>query len=156
MGVMEVCMRTALFVLVFTAFAATAGAQESTPCHPVSPTERVVVTTSAGKTIRGTLLCLTESELLLTGDGQTTRTSLDTVRRIVTTPDPVWDGAAKGAVIPLVIWAVFCHGCEPEYFLRSALAYSLIGVSLDALDSNRKTLYRGSDRTASVAWRFRF
>ena len=150
-------MPTALFVLVFADFAATAGAQETpAPCHPVSPTERVVVTTNTGSTIRGTLLCLTESELLLTGDGQTTRTSLDTVRRIVTTPDPVWDGAVKGAVIPLVFWAVFCHGCEPEYFLRSALAYSLIGVSLDALDSNRKTLYRGSDRSASVAWRFRF
>ncbi len=150
-------MRPTPLVLLLTAFAATAGAQDTAaPCHAVSPTERVVVTTNAGTTIRATLLCLTENEILLAGDGQVTRTPLDSVRRIVTQPDPVWDGAIKGAVVPLVFWAVFCRRCEAEPFLRSTLAYSLIGMSFDALDTNRKTLYRGNGRSASVAWRVRF
>ena len=150
-------MRTASLVFLLTIFAATARAQDlAAPCHAVSPTERVLMTTHAGQTIRGTLLCLTESEVLLTRDGHLTRTPLESVRSITTPSDPVWDGAVKGAVVPLVFWAVFCRGCQAEYLLRSALAYSLIGVSFDALDSNRKTLYRGNERSASVAWRLRF
>lgn len=150
-------MRFTLLVLSLMAFAVPAIAQDAdVPCHAVSPTERVVVTTSAGRTIRGTLLCLTGSELLLASDGQVTRTPLDRVHRIVTPPDPVWDGAVKGTLIPLVFWAVFCRECEPEYLLRSTLAYSMIGVSFDALDTNRRTFYRENHRSASVAWRVRF
>jgi hypothetical protein len=101
---------------------------------------------------------LTEQDVLLVRDGQVTRTPLDSVGRIVTPPDPVWDGAAKGAAIPLILYAVFCHGCEGggEFILRSTLAYSAIGLAIDALDTNRKTLYKGSGRSASVTWRIGF
>jgi hypothetical protein len=158
-GGMEVCMRSPLIALFLTAFSTSALAQDSTPpCHPVSPTEQVIVKTHEGRTIRGTLLCLTDQDVLLTRDGRFTRTPLDSVGRIVTPPDPVWDGAAKGAAIPLILYAVFCHGCEGggEFILRSTLAYSAIGLAIDALDTNRKTLYKGSGRSASVGWRVRF
>jgi hypothetical protein len=152
-------MRSLVIALVLTALSTVADAQDSTPpCHPVSPTERVIVNTQEGRTIRGTLLCLTDQDVLLTRDGQVTRTPLNSVSRIVTPPDPVWDGAAKGAAIPLILYAVFCHGCEGGggFFLRSTLAYSAIGLAIDALDTNRKTFYKGSGRSASVTWRVGF
>ena len=150
-------MRVSSLALLLMVFVTPAFAQDTeAPCHPVSPTGDVVVTTVTGRTIRGTLLCMTESDVLLTGNGQATRMPLDSVRRIVTPPDPVWDGAVKGAVVPLVLWAVFCRECASEPWLRSVLAYSVIGVSLDALDTNRKTLYRGQQRSVAVAWNLRF
>src|SRR5262245_30266034 len=125
MNLMEVRMRTtALVVVILTALAATARAQDTTAqCHPVSPTERVVVTTNGGGKLRGTLLCLTDRELVLAANGQSVRTPLDMVRTVTTQADPIWDGAAKGAVVPLVIWAVFCHECAAEPMLRTTLAY---------------------------------
>lgn len=148
-------MRIASFVILLLALAAPARAQETEPCHPVSPTKPVIVTTKAGQTIQGTLLCLSQSEVLLAGAGQFSRTPLDSVLRISTQSDPVWDGALKGAAIPLVAWAVFCR-CDFEHFARPTLAYALIGLTWDALQTNRKTLYRGNGRSASVAWRVRF
>jgi hypothetical protein len=68
------------------------------------------------------------------------------VRRIRTPADSVWDGAAKGAVIPVILWAVFCHSCSAEPMLRASLAYGLIGLATDALDTNRETLCRSRTR----------
>jgi hypothetical protein len=54
---MEVRMRSLLIALFVTAFSTLALAQDSTPpYHPVSPTERVIVNTHEGRTLRGTLL----------------------------------------------------------------------------------------------------
>ena len=79
---------------------------------------------------------------------------LDAVRRIRTPADPVWDGAAKGAAIPLIVWAVLCRDCRAEPFLKASLTYGVIGLTTDAIDTNRKTLYRRSRHSMSVGWRF--
>jgi hypothetical protein len=134
-----------------------AAAQEP-PCHSISPTDRVAVTMEDGTSVRGTLLCLSDQAVRLARDGQTIDTPLAGVRRIETRPDRVWDGAVKGAAIPLFLWAVFCHGCEGEgeFFFKSAVTYSLIGLTWDALDTNRKTIYARPSRSASLAWHVRF
>jgi hypothetical protein len=131
------------------------GQDAGTRCHPVSPTDRVVVTTTDGGSIRGTLLCLSSDEVVLARDGATTRTPLQRVTRIETRPDPVWDGAAKGGIIPIVFWLLFCHECDAEPMLRAAAGYGLIGLTWDSLDRNTKTIYAGGPRP-TVAWRIRF
>jgi hypothetical protein len=125
-------------------------------CLSVSPTSQVVVDMSGGQTIRGTLMCLSENGAWLLLDGRLSKIPLDGVRRIQTTADPVWDGAVKGAVIPLIFWAVLCHDCPAEPMLKASLTYGLIGLVVDGLDSNRKTLYRGGGRSGSVGWTVRF
>ena len=134
-----------------------AAAQEPS-CHPISPTDRVVVTMNDGSSVRGTLLCLSDEAVRLASDGQTTDTLLAGIRRIETRADRVWDGAVKGAAIPFFLWAVFCHGCEGggEFFFKSAITYSLIGLTWDALDANTKTIYTRPSRSASLAWHVRF
>lgn len=149
-------MRIALMVLVLAAISAGAGAQEASACHPVSPTEQVIVTHTSGKTIRGTVLCLTDSDLLLAAEGRVQQTPLDAIQKVVTRADPVWDGAMKGAAIPLVIWAVWCRECDAGFMLRPTVSYALIGLTFDALQTNRKILYQRDARSASVAWRVRF
>ena len=124
--------------------------------HSVSPTGRVVVATAGGETIRGTLLCLSENKVELLRDGRTLQIPLDTVRRIRTPADPVWDGGLKGAVIPLILWAVLCHDCGAEPFLRASLTYGAIGLATDAINTNRRTLYRRHHRSLGVGWGFSF
>ncbi len=134
----------------------TTASEADTECLSVSPTSEVVVATSAGQTIRGTLMCLSENEAWLLRDGRLSKLPLPDVRRIRTPADPVWDGAAKGAVIPLIFWALLCHECPAEPMLKAALTYGMIGLAADALQSNRRTLYRGGGRSLSVGWGFSF
>ena len=135
-------------------FAAPASAQQA-PCHPISPTDRVVVTTTDGARIRGTVVCLTDHNLMLLRDGATRETPLSEIRRIDTRADPVWDGAVKGAAVPLVLWAVFCHDCDAELWLKNVVAYGLIGATWDAVQRNHRTIYTGRP-VASVAWKIKF
>ena len=124
-------------------------------CHPISPTDRVVVTTEDGAKVRGTVICLADQSLVLLRDGVTTETPLSQIRRIDTRPDPVWDGAVKGAIVPLVLWAVFCNDCDSELWLKNIAAYSMIGVAWDAAQRNTRTIYAGRP-VAAVGWRVRF
>jgi hypothetical protein len=149
-------MRMLLLSIAVLLTAVPADAQDAgSRCHPVSPTDRVVVTTTTGSSIRGTLLCLSSDEVVLARDGGTLRTSLQAVTRIETRPDPVWDGAAKGAVIPIIFWLVFCHECDADPMVRAAAGYGLIGLTWDSLDRNTKTIYTGRPRP-TVGWRIRF
>jgi hypothetical protein len=135
-----------------------ASAQVSAPaCHPFSPTERVVVTMTDGNTIQGTLLCLSDEAARLLRDGQAVDTPLSGVTRIRTQADPAWDGAVKGAAIPLIMWSIFSHDGESlPWTLRSAAAWAVIGGTWDALQTNKKTIYSGGPRSMSMAWRVRF
>ena len=129
------------------------GARE---CHAVSPTGQVIVATANGETIRGTLMCVTRSQAWLVQDGRMSQIPLRQARRIRTPADPAWDGAAKGAMIPLIIGAVLCHSCSAEPMLRTSVAYGLVGLATDALDTNRQTIYRTRGRSLSVGWGFKF
>jgi hypothetical protein len=146
-------LRSAVIATLLLA-AGPAAAQEAPPCQPISPV-RVTVTTATGPSIQGTLLCLTGTEVVLTVNGQITTTALAGVRRIDTRSDPAWDGAVKGAILPLVMWAIFCHQCDAEPMFRAMAGYAVIGAVWDSLDTNRTRLY---DRrpAAAVAWRLRF
>jgi hypothetical protein len=111
----------------------------------------------SGESIRGTLLCLTDDAVRLVRDGRTAETALSEIRRIQTRADPVWDGAVKGAAFPLIMWAVFSHDSDSfGFMMQSAGGWALIGVTLDALQTNKKTIYSGGARSASFAWRVRF
>ena len=145
----------ATLVIALVLVTAPAAAQTPQPtCHPVSPV-RVSVTTAGGPALEGTLLCLTGSEVVLATDGRVTSTLLTDVRRIDTQPDPAWDGAVKGAVLPLIMWAIFCHDCDAGPMLRAAAGYAAIGAIWDSLDTNRTRIY---DRrpAAGIRWRVRF
>ena len=134
--------------------APSAHAQSVDPlCHSdtIAP---VVVTMSDGRTIRGTLLCVSTEEVVLTQNGATVTARLSSVRKIQTRPDPVWDGALKGAAIPAILWAVFCRD-NPGAMLQAAAAYGAIGLTLDGLQKNARTIY-ARERSASLTWRIRF
>ena len=151
-----------VFCRFFAALAVVAGAAmparaQQAPCLPVSPTEQVTVTMADGTTARGTLLCLTNEAVRMLREGQTTETPLDQIRRIQTRADPAWDGAVKGAAIPFVMWAIFSHDSESlGWTLRSAAGWAVIGATWDSLQTNKKTIYTGGGRSASIAWRVRF
>ena len=61
----------------------------------------------------------------------------------------------KGAILPLVMWAVMCHGCDAGPMLKAAAGYAVIGAVWDSLDTNQKRLYDRRPALA-VAWRLRF
>ena len=128
---------------------------QQAPCHSISPTDRVVVTTADSSKVRGTVVCLTDRNLVLLRDGATTETPLSEIRKIETRSDPVWDGAVKGAAIPLVMWAIFCHSCDADIMLKNVVGYGLIGVTWDAVQRNTRTIYAGQP-VASVRWSLRF
>jgi hypothetical protein len=65
------------------------------------------------------------------------------------------NGAAKGAAIPLIIWAVVCRQCSAESMLRMTATSALIGLTTDAPDSNRRTLFTGRS-SPTLSWRVRF
>ena len=126
-------------------------------CHAVSPTGQVHVTTSAGDTVRGTLMCLSDSRVWLLRNGRMSRIELDRVQRIRTPADPVWDGALTGALPPLLIWALLCQGdCPAEPFLRMSLTFGMVGLAGDAINTNRQTLYRAERRTLGFRWSLKF
>lgn len=146
------------FVLTVLLSVNSAFAQEQS-CHPISPTDRVIVTLAGGAKIHGTLLCLTDAAAaVLARDGNISETPLSRITRIQTQPDAIWDGAVKGASIPLIFWAILCHGCHAPAgpMLRIAATYGLIGLTWDALQTNQKTIYSGRVSAPTLAWRLRF
>ncbi len=56
----------------------------------------------------------------------------------------MWDGAAKGAAVSLVLLAFCSSHCPAEVILRTALGYGVFGLVLDAIDTNADTIYRPS------------
>jgi hypothetical protein len=135
--------------------AARAEAQTPQPtCHPVSPV-RVSVTMTGGSPLEGTLLCLTGTEVVLATGGQVTTMALTQVRRIDTQRDAAWDGAVKGALLPLVMWAIACRQCDAGPMLKAVAGYAVIGAIWDSLDTNQTRIY---DRrpAAAIGWRVRF
>jgi hypothetical protein len=140
-----------LFVLAFVP--TLAFAQTPTPGAPFESIGRRLrvghvaeVVDTTGLTVRGKVLEITGSKLVLTGgSGSRTFTGEDVM--IIRRTGPIWDGAIKGALIamvPIVIIAANCHGCD----LAPAGAFwggigAGIGVGIDALFGPR-TVYRSA------------
>ena len=140
-------MRCVLLVAWMLIAAGPAAAQsEVPPCAPVSGGLVDVETTDG--TLAGTLYCLGATDVSILREGRRQVVPLAQVKRIRRQADPVWDGAVKGAAIPLTIWAVSCGFCSEgtPFVLRSALAYGLIGAAFDGLQTNRKTIYVSPER----------
>jgi hypothetical protein len=147
----------AVTIVAVSCLAAPARAQGVTSgdgCQPVVPT-RVVLTATDGARNTGTLLCLGAATVALLDEGGVTRRPLPDVRRIVTPGDGVIDGLLKGSAIGVLLWGALCHECDGSYRAQGILAYALLGVTLDALHSHRRTIYAGPGR-AAVRLRVRF
>ena len=124
------------------------------PCVPSSHIDKVVVTTADGRTLRGSLLCLGVDELMLAQKTAVGRFRLEEVWKVQKAADPVWDGALKGAAIGLL---PLVFGCKAECVLRTAAGYGLLGLAIDAIDTNTDTIYRSSNvRRVSAGFRMRF
>ena len=128
--------------LVVLLVAAPASAQVAPQfCSQSVVAGRVDVETTTG-TLRGTLFCLSADEVMLLQENTLVRAPLSTVKRIATPADPVWDGALKGASVVLAIWGISCGFCgnHPSPMLRIVGGYALVGATLDALQTNSKTI----------------
>lgn len=151
-------MRTVL-ILSFLAIASPTWAQSRSgappsPCVPSSHIDKVQVTLADRTIRRGSLLCIGVDELMLAGETGIDRFHLDEVWKVRKQPDPIWDGALKGAAFGLV---PLIFGCPAECVLRSSAAYGLLGLAIDTIDTNRDTLYSSANRqTASAVLRVRF
>lgn len=142
---MRTLMLVAVLLLVGTSASAQAPAAGATPdCWPSNHIDKVVVEMADGTTRRGSLLCLGADGLTLAEKPSVGRFRLNDVRQIRKAADPVWDGAAKGAAVSLVLLAFCTSHCPAEVILRTALGYGVFGLVLDAIDTNTDTIYRPS------------
>lgn len=104
------------------------------------------VVDTTGLTVRGKVLEISGSTLVLTG-GSGSRTFTGEDVTIIRRTGPIWDGAIKGAIIgalPVIIVAANCHGCNllPAGAFWGAVGAG-IGVGIDALFGPR-TVYRSA------------
>jgi hypothetical protein len=140
-------MRAATLVMALLVLASPATAQTAASrCASNAPATTVDVDTFDG-TIRGTLYCLSPDEVSILRNGMIVTTPLSQVKRVVKPADPVWDGAVKGAAVVLTIWGVSCGFCDAGpgnlYIWRAVGGYALLGATIDALQTHRKTIYIG-------------
>lgn len=149
-------MRAAVLFAVLIGFAAPLHAQTpQATCQSLLSPPNVVVKMHTGPSLRGTLLCVGD-EISLAADGRVSPYALRDIARISTPRDPIWDGAAKGAAVGLLLWAACAGECSAEYMVRTTAYYALFGLTLDAVTANSKTLYRAAPRSPAVSWRVRF
>ena len=152
-------MRTATLMMALLLVASPAAAQTAGPrCAANAPATTVDVDTVDG-TIRGTLYCLSPSEVSILRDGMIVTTPLSRVKRVAKPADPVWDGAVKGAAVVLAMWGVSCGFCDAgpgnPYIWRAVGGYALLGATIDALQPHRKTIYIGRG-APSLNWQVSF
>lgn len=154
-----------LLLLVFLLGVVTPVAAQTTgPRCAETPSGRVNVETTTQGTVTGTLFCLSATEVSLLREGQQIAIPLTEVRRIQKPADPVWDGALKGASVVVMMWAVACGFCgdAAEGMLRAGAGWAAVGGIIDALQTNRTTIYAAgrARQTAgprpALAWRIRF
>ena len=146
---------TVLVTCVVTASTAAAQDDVPSPCPAWAYRGPADITLDDGRRLRAAIQCLGADAVAVDRDGAVTRLPLSAIRRITTPADPLWDGAVKGAAIPLVLFLIVCHDCHwGGYMTRSVAAYAALGVAFDAMNTNRRTLYdralHGPTLTATV------
>lgn len=152
-------MREWLCAMVLLAVGGPAAAQTpaspSVRCAPVSAGQ-VVVETRAQGALAGTLYCLGATEVSILREGMQLNIPLLDVKRIRKPADPVWDGAVKGAAVVATLWGVTCGFCDAgPYMWRAMAGYALMGMTIDALQTNRKTIYAPAG-ARTINWTLRF
>jgi hypothetical protein len=149
-------------MFVATVLMSSAAYGQTTPvaageCFPSSHIDKVVVEMKDGTTKRGALLCLGPGSFTLAERQSVGSFELDAVQEIRKAADPVWDGAAKGASVGLVLLALCAGHCPAEAVVRTAVGYGVFGLVLDAIDTNRDTIYRPANgRRLAAAFRLKF
>lgn len=142
---MRTLMLLAVLLVGTSANAQSIPADAATPdCWPSNHIDKVVVQMADGTIRRGFLLCLGTDGLTLAEKQSVGRFRLDAVSQIRKAADPVWDGAAKGAAVSLILLAFCTSHCPAEVIARTALGYGIFGLMLDAIDTNTDTIYRPS------------
>lgn len=146
-----------LFILAPAVVAPAYAQRVAVDCTPAAAIGRVNVETTSDGTIRGTLLCLSSDEVTVLRNGEVIKAPLAAVRRIARPADPVWDGAVKGAAVVMTMWGIACGFCSDGagIMARSAAGYALLGMSIDAMQTNRRTIYVGGT-TPSLKVRLSF
>jgi hypothetical protein len=130
-----------------------AGAQDSGFAEKIRPGQTVVVSDTSGADTQGVVERVDASTLVVKYGGTGTRTftlaDVDRVRR----PEPMWDGAVKGALLALVPIGVHaeCEGCRRIWYNTQVLVTgAAIGLAIDAACGPR-TVYRNRGRLRSAA-----
>jgi hypothetical protein len=140
--------RAVLIVVLLAAVPAHALAQETNPPH----LKDVFVRSTDGVEVRGQLLDLRPSTLSLFIDGTRRDIPLDTVDRIQTRGDSVWNGALIGAGIGAALWGMAAAELGGEFvpvMVGAAIGYGLIGAGVDAMIPGRTTIYSKPRPTAA-------
>jgi hypothetical protein len=104
---------------------------------------------------QGRLLEATKTSIAIESSDGVRRFVLDEVVRVDADGDGVRDGLVKGAVFGAVVAAIFgARYAGPQVILQGAFAYGLVGVTLDALNHSKQTVYRGAapQLSYSVKW----
>jgi hypothetical protein len=142
----RVCPLAIAIAVVLTA--GTAAAQEAQP----RDLGRVFVQVAGqGEEMAGHLLDLGPSGITLLVDGVRREVPLESVLRVQTRGDSLWNGTLIGAAIGAVVFALvaseYGDAVYPGALLGTAL-YASLGASVDALIPGRTTLYRKTPRDA--------
>jgi hypothetical protein len=120
----------------------------------VATGDAVYVTDRDGREVKGPILDLSESTLVLGVLGQRMEIPFDRVARVERDGDPPWNGAAIGALVALPFALVSindCAGCGP-YAVSTFVFYAGIGALFDFAHIGRTRIYAAPPtRTASLA-----
>jgi hypothetical protein len=149
-------MRTAALVLLAWVVAVPAFAQTATApgCYPVGVAGVVEVTMVSGNSLRGTLLCIGEAQVVLASHAKVESHPLADIRRIVKPADGIGDGFLKGAAVAALIYGLCGGECRRDAgdFFAAVVVYGAIGAGIDALHGGSLTVYTaGSRQRASPA-----
>jgi hypothetical protein len=100
---------------------------------------------------QGRLLEITQSTIVVDVESSARRFELSAVKRVDAHGDRVVDGAVKGAVFGAIL-SVAVLG--PRAVPGATVAYGLLGLGIDALNSCHHTVYRAPSTAAraTISW----
>ena len=145
----------------------TAGSAAAQEARPRDLARVFVQVADQGEEMAGHLLDLGPSGVTLLVDGVRREVPLESVLRVQTRGDSLWNGTLIGAAVGAVVFALvaseYGDAVYPGALLGTAL-YASVGASVDALIPGRTTLYRKTPRdalrsgvpAAAIAMKIRF
>lgn len=157
-------IRLGVIAAVVTLTAAAAAAQEAPP----RGVARVFVQVAdSGEEVRGHLLDLGPAGVTLLVDGMRRTVPIESVLKVQSRGDSLWNGALIGAAIGAVGFALVASEYGDAVVpgaLFSTAVWASIGASIDALIPGRTTLYQKAPRDslraaaprAAIAMKIRF
>jgi hypothetical protein len=120
--------------------------------------QHVFVIDSDSREWQGKLIKVSADSLEIDGESGVRRFELGRVRRVDSDGDSVHDGLIKGAIFGGLMAAIFSpSNYRGQAMIGGAVAYGLIGLGMDALNSSKHTVYRGAAAPAAqvamkVSW----